>query len=219
MHGLSVKIIMITLSINLFSLNSLAADNVDPYHKKDDTWISISGNAVKVENDSFILDYGKGLITVEMDGLKWYKIDFGVIEGDRVIVHGKIDNDTFETASIEAGSVYDSKLGQFFYASPGDEEADKSSGYWVLFPEDDIHTDEIVVQGTVTSVRGSKFTIDTGTRSVTVNTTKMPYNPLDDKGYQVIKKGDYVRVRGLLMNYDFMLNPMFYAVTIITIVG
>ena len=37
-----------------------------PYMQPDDTWISLSGTVTSVSRDSFTLDYGKGVVTVEM---------------------------------------------------------------------------------------------------------------------------------------------------------
>lgn len=40
-------------------------------------------------------------------------------------------------------------------------------------------------------------TLDTGSRMVTVDTVDMSYNPLDNEGFQKIKKGDRVSVSGM----------------------
>ena len=83
----------------------------NPYLKKDETWISISGRAVDTGIDSFTLDYGEGVIVVEMDGWGWYTDDFQKIEDHKVRVYGRIDDDLYETTTIEASSVYDENLG------------------------------------------------------------------------------------------------------------
>lgn len=58
------------------------------------------------------------------------------------------------------------------------------------------------MRGTVRSIDGRELTIDTGPRMLTVDTATMPYNPLDDKGYISIDRGDYVSVTGT-MGEDF----------------
>ena len=192
---------------------AVAAKN--PYLRSDGTWISISGTAVDTNADSFTLDYGQGVITVEMDDWGWYTDDFQVIEGDKVTVYGKIDDDLYETTTIEASSVYDQNLGTYFYASSADEESGVYYyDYWI---DDDLMIGKTTVRGTVTSINGRQFTIDTGPRKLTVDTISMIYNPLDDKGYQKITKGDYVKVSGN-MDYDFWEGRELMADTVVTLV-
>jgi len=59
----------------------------------------------------------------------------------------------------------------------------------------------MIMRGTVTSINGREFTIDTRPRQLTVDTIMMSYNPLDDIGYPRIDVGDYVSVTGE-MDYD-----------------
>lgn len=105
-------------------------------------------------------------------------------------VNGKIDDDFYETTSIEASSVYVEKLGSYFHASAVDEE---DYAVWYTVP---VVTGQLVVQGTVTAVNDDNFVVNTGLRSVTVDVDEMPYNPLDNMGYQQVDTGDMVRVIG-----------------------
>ena len=168
------------------------AQQVNPYAKADNSWIAISGTVKSAGPDSFVLDYGKGAVTVEMDDWDWYAEGYKLLKGDKVRVYGSIDDDLFETAKIEASSVYVQNLGTYFYASSADEE-DTYVPHGVGL--DPLST---AVTGTVTSIQGRTFTIDTGARQLTVDTTGMPYNPLDDEGYQKIRKGSRVSVSGRL---------------------
>ncbi|MGM0425831.1 MAG: hypothetical protein ACQEQ7_01185 [Thermodesulfobacteriota bacterium] len=84
-----------------------------------------------VQEDSFTLDYGEGTVLVEMDDWDWYDEEGTVLEGDKVTVYGKIDDDLYEATSIEASSVYVENLGTYFYASSADEEYDDDYDYWV----------------------------------------------------------------------------------------
>lgn len=72
------------------------------------------------------------------------------------------------------------------------------------------------VRGTVTGVDGREFTIDTGPRKLTVDTSTMVYNPLDKKGYQTVDKGDYVSVSGH-MEDDFWEGRELMADTVVTL--
>ena len=103
-------------------LVGIAATN--PYLKPDEAWVSISGTAVSPTADSFVLDYGEWVITVEMDDWDWYGDTPAGIDGDKVTVYGQIDDDFFETTTIEASSVYVENRGTYYYASSDDEEED-----------------------------------------------------------------------------------------------
>ena len=168
----------------------------DPYMEPDDSWISLSGTVKAVTADAFTLDYGKGMITVEMDDGDRDADGYKLIEGDKVTVNGIIDDGLFETRTIEASSVYVEKLDTYFYASAADEEGDVFVTYW-----SPVVVSRTVVQGTVTEVNDEEFVLNTGARAITVEVEEMPYNPLDDEGYQKVDVGDRVSVTGT-MDYD-----------------
>jgi hypothetical protein len=100
-----------------------------------------------VTPDTFTLDYGKGVVTVEMDDGHRDADAYKLFEGDKVTVNGKIDDDLYETTKIEASSVYVEKLGTYFYASPVDEE--DVFFYTVTTP---VVVGDLTVRGTVTDV-------------------------------------------------------------------
>ncbi|MDX1644970.1 MAG: hypothetical protein R3244_11495 [Thermoanaerobaculia bacterium] len=194
----------------LVALPATAEEN--PYLQPDDTWISLSGTVEAVSPDAFTLDYGDGIITVEMDDGDRDADAYALIEGDKVTVTGKIDDDFYETTTIEASSVYVENIGTYFYASAVDEE---DTFVTVTTP---IVVSETVVQGTVTDVRITEFTIDTGLRELTVEVDEMPYDPLDDEGYQKIEVGDRVSVRGD-MDVDLFEGRVLEANSIVTLSG
>lgn len=181
-----------------FPGSALSANNEkSPYLKKDESWISISGTAVDANSKSFTLDYGQGIVTVEMDPWDWYNKDYQNIEGHKVKVYGEVDDDTYETTTIEASSVYDESLGEYFIAPrAADEEAIDGSEYDYWMDADPIEPGEMTIRGTVSSEDGREFTIDTGSRKMTIDTSDMGYNPLDQKGYPQLDENDYVSVSG-----------------------
>ena len=136
-----------------------------------------------------------------MDDWDWYSEGYKILEGGKVTVYGEIDDDLFETTTIEASSVYVENLGTYFYANSADEETDDDYDYWITY--DPIVIGDTVLRGTVISVDDEEFTINTGIRKVTVETEDMPYNPLDKTGFQKIETGDYVSVSGT-MDDDFL---------------
>lgn len=184
-----------------------------PYLQADDTWISLSGTAVDVGPDSFVLDYGYNTVKVEMDDWDWFEEAGEVLEGDQVSVYGEVDDDTFEKSSIEASSVYVESLGTYFYASAADEEGIEAID---MMPQTPVVVGDTVLTGSVTSIEGREFTIDSGLQEITVDTGEMLYNPLDDKGFQQIDKGEQVTVVGE-MDDDLFESRELTAESIITL--
>jgi len=182
----------------------------DPYEAADDTWISVSGEVESVSPDMFALNYGDGLITVEMDDGDRDADAYKLVKGDRVTVYGKVDDDLFETRSIEASSVYVENLGTHFFASAVDEE---DVFITVTTP---VVVSRIELQGRVTNVGLDQFSIDNGTREITVEIDELPYNPLDDEGYLKITEGDWVRVIGE-MQPDFMQGRILMADSVVSV--
>lgn len=160
----------------------------------DGSWVSMTGKVATANASGFTLDYGEGVITVETDD--WDSIGDGwaIAEGDKVTVYGRVDDSLYLSRKIEAGSVYIHDLGTMVTApSPADEEDAEIVSYTYLSVPADY---DLQVVGTVTSVSGREFTIDTGDRQVSVDTLQMGYNPLDDVGVVQIEEGDFVGVSG-----------------------
>jgi hypothetical protein len=168
----------------------------DPSERKDGSWITVSGTAVSPSADAFTLDYGQGTIRVEMDDWQGYRIN----DGNRVTVSGRIDDDFFETKSINASYVYDQNYSSYFYA-----DATYESNYFWNASNKPIVLGESTLYGTVSSVDPDdrSFVLDTDKRKVTVTTNSMYYNPLDKVGYQRIEVGDRVTVGGQMKDGFF----------------
>lgn len=183
--------VILTFTASTTMIPTLALAAGSPYTNPDDTWINLSGTAVETGPSSFILDYGQGTITVEMDDWSWYEKDgYGLVEGDKITVYGKVDDGLAESNTIEASSVYVESLGTYFYADSADEE---ELNYSVVTP---IVAGYTVLTGTVTSTSKTEFTIDTDTQKMTIDTLTLGYNPLDQKGYQQVNEGDLATVTG-----------------------
>lgn len=173
-------------------LGSAALANAEsPKTAENDSWISVSGTIVSTTPDAFRLDYAGGVITVEMDDFDFFKEGRALLENDKVVVYGKIDDGLFEKRTIEASSVYVENLNTYFRASAVDEE--DFSSWTVSSP---IVVGKMELTGTVTSIKDREFTVNTGLRKIRVDTWGLPYNPMDDKGYLKIDVGDLVKVHG-----------------------
>ena len=187
-----------------------AATAQDPYEQPDESWISIEGTVTLVMADAFHLDYGAGAIVVEMDDGDRDADGYKLQAGDRVAVRGRVDDDLFENTTIEASSVYVENIGTYFFASAEDEE-----DAFITIPGP-VTPSRFIVQGTVMEVSDEKFTILSGITEVHVNVADMPYNPLDDEGYQKIEEGDYVSVTGM-MDHDLTHGPELEATSVVTL--
>jgi len=191
--------------VAILVLNASRASALDPASRPDNSWISISGSVKDVATNSFNLDFGDGVIMVEMDDGDRDAKGYQLLPGDKVTVTGKIDDDFFEKASIKASSVYLEKLGTYFFAA----KADKGSLY--VIEKIPVIVADTVVQGVVTEVEDHEFKLDTAVRTLTVDVGKMPYNPLDDEGYLKIRPGNVVRVtgridKGLFLGRELIAN-------------
>lgn len=187
----------------------------NPYLMSNNSWISIGGKVIDVSANRFMLDYGKGLVRVEMDDGDRDADGYKLVAGDKVTVNGKIDDDFFEQTKIEASSVYVEKLGTHFWASAADEE--DTFLFTSLGP---VVVDSFtVVSGTVSKVNPPEheFTLDTGPRMLTIEVDEMAYDPLDDEGYQKIRPGDVVRASGRLDEDDLFEGRALEAESIITL--
>lgn len=160
-----------------------------PYTEPDNSYVSLTGDVVSAEADSFLLNYGEGIVTVEMDDWDSYGDAYAIMENDDVTVYGYVDDDFYETTTIEASSVFVENLNTYFYASGADEEttATVAAGFYDYDYE---------VTGTVTEVMGREFTLDTGNRQIRVDTLSLGYNPMDDNGFIKIEEGDRITVFG-----------------------
>lgn len=205
------------LALTLAGTITLPALAQDPASRPDESWISISGTVVDPTSNSFILDYGDGIITVEMDDWDNYSDAYGLMEGDRVTVYGAIDDDLFETATIEASSVYVEGLNTYFYASAADEEDPLAwTAPWTLTGP--VALAQTTVRGRVIEVDplADDFTMATGSQVLQVDADDLGYDALDDKGFQQIDVGDRVSVTGRI-DHDFLEGRELEAERIVTL--
>lgn len=172
--------------------------------KSNGEHITLSGTVRDVKANSFHLKTGNKDILVEMDDYnKWSADGFKLVNGDQVVVNGRIDQDFLEKKKIEAGSVYVKNINTTFYADSADEEDLPYVPSTYLSIKTLPEGAQADIQGQVTDVSGREFTVDTGVRKVTVDTQKMLYNPLDERGFTKLKKGDRVRVSGVVEDNFF----------------
>lgn len=186
------------LLVMAFVFSGLVEEAVaqDPDDKSNNAWISISGWVISADENSFVLDYGKNTVVVELKDWEWYSDNFGVVEDFRVTVYGRIDDSMIETTTIEPISVYVEDMGTYFHVGSTDKKEEANFYDWVTPP--DVKVGQVTITGTVTKVNGRRFSIARGKKEIVVDTGSMDYNPMDDKGFQRVEKGDVVKVSGQL---------------------
>ena len=211
-NALAGTIAAICLSASV-SAQQDVSEAKDPANLPDDTWISLTGTVTSTTADSFKLDHGDGIITVEMDDWDAFGDAWPLMDGDKVTVYGDVDNDLFEKTTIEAGSVYVDDLNTFFYASAADEE---EFGEWIIDIDADLG--DLTYIGTVELVDPltNTFTIDTGATALSVDTSALLYDPLDDEGFQQIDVGDRVSVDAVI-DADFFGDQDLLATSVVTL--
>ncbi len=191
-----------TFALTAASLTAISlapAHGQDPYEKPDESWISISGSVAAAADAYFTLDYGDGLITVEMDDWDWYQEGSLISAGENVTVYGRVDDSFYEARTIDADSVYVADRNTYFHANDADEEGDIHYRYAYYYsPALAVEGSWVTVSGAVKDVTGRELTLDTGVRDIKVDTDEMLYNPFDDVGYQQIDVGDTISVYGQL---------------------
>ena len=134
----------------------------------DRSWINLSGTVVTAGPAAFVLDYGAGEITVEMDDWDWYREGQALLPGDPVTVTGMVDDDLWQAKRIEASSVYARNLNTYFYASGDDEEELQESSVYVA--SGPTYSD---TTGYVTAVEGQELTVNSGSGQVRVDLTRL----------------------------------------------
>ncbi len=220
-HAFNKLLMPAAIAAALTSSGSFAdktADEPNPYTMPDNAWISINGTVVNPAAEVFMLDYGEGMITVEMDDWDAYGEAHALLDGDAVTVFGRVDDDLFEVASIEASSVYVKSLNTFFHANAADEEVTALPYHYVNVITAPQALSSTTLTGTVKAVDddSDQFVIDMAGMDITVETYDLAYNPLDDMGFQQIDKGDRVSVTGSL-DYEFIDGQVLHADFITTI--
>jgi uncharacterized protein YdeI (BOF family) len=190
------------LALIVTGLTLSQANAQSPYAMEDDSWISLSGTVQSIDGDSFVLDYGEGTINVELEDWDWYPETSSGLVNETVTVSGMIDDDFFETAEINADSVYLDRLNSYYWVNP-------QATYTYYYPyADPVDTEMATIEGQVTEIHGDhEFSINTGNRAVRVEVDMLPETGLDE-----LTVGDRIRANGE-MDYDLFEGREFDAQT------
>jgi uncharacterized protein YdeI (BOF family) len=200
---------IIFATFGALALTATQAQAVNPYLPPDQSWITLTGTVTSAGDEELHLDFGSGVITVEMDDWYWEELEPEQLEGDVVRVSGRIDDDLFEGREIQADSIYVDAMKTYFY--PDIDFTHRGPLYTALSDGS-----QMTVTGVVQDIDDEEFVVAVGTKTVRVNTDELGYNPLDDEGIQQIDEGDVVAVSGEV-DVDFFENAELSARAIATI--
>lgn len=183
----------IAIAGSAFLASPAFAQEPNPYHAPNATWLSLEGTVTEVGSDTFTMDYGPARVAVEMDDSVFDSAAYQLDSGERVRVTGVVDDDLFETTTIEAASVFVEDANTWFYSPSSADEED--SFVTNTMP---VEVSDVLVQGTVNSVdpNDDEFVVEAGVQDIRVETEELAYNPLDQAGFQQVDVGDRVSVAG-----------------------
>jgi len=171
-----------------------------PHSAPESIWISLSGTVAEANARTLTLDYGAGTIPVTLAGREWPLNDLPIQTGERITVHGRIDEDLFEGRGIVAQSLY--VPDQSTYYQPDRDFRGGPVGF-LWFPAQPPGGSRVSVSGIVASIDGRELMLDAGSQRLRVDTRSMPIDPLERSGAQQIEAGDPVWVSGVL-DLDFV---------------
>lgn len=165
----------------------------------DQSPVVLTGTIQSVSDDEFVLSYGSGNITVEMEDWNWNGENMKNLRvGDRVTVTGQIDDDLFEGREIEADNIYLTASNVYYYregstASPIMGTAYRSPNTSTMAGDGTF----VAMSGRVSNINGKEFTLtDENNMTMQVDTGELGYDPLDAEGVQRVREGDMIQVYG-----------------------
>jgi uncharacterized protein YdeI (BOF family) len=176
----------------LTPITSFAANNETPLPSRSDgADVVLTGKVGDIRSDEFDLHYSTGSITVELDDLKWTGRETDYLrKGQFVTVSGQIDDDLFEGREIKAENLFIQSSSVYYYTN------DARPSYAVQYEREGADERYVSMQGTVSDIKGDKFTITGRNHAVMqVDAGDLNYDPFDDEGIK-IKAGDRVHVYG-----------------------
>lgn len=201
LHGCMKKLpTIISASLGLLLLPAASQESeatvkepakVSPWQKSDGEWITISGKVTSAGVNLFVLDYGKGAITVEIDDYDRDLEGFNIVKDDKVIVVGRVDADEGQKRTIEASSVYVKSIGKSFFASADDEEEAV-----VKLRKATLEGRQLALKGKVTMVAKDFLTLDTGYQLIDVSTQAINGQAITEDKKVTVKVGDKITVLG-----------------------
>jgi uncharacterized protein YdeI (BOF family) len=173
---------------------------------QDNSNVVLSGTVAGVNQDEFVLNYGSGTVTVEMDDWDFFKDKArALVPGETVTVTGHIDDDLFEGREVEADTVYVHDRFTYYYQDTNTDLPVQAFNNRTM-PNNGTNAmgpgigdgSWISATGLIENVNGQEFTLNTGHGAIKVDTDSLGYNPMNDEGFRRLTAGDRVYVSGVI---------------------
>lgn len=189
----------------------------------DESPVVLTGVVQSVSDDEFVLSYGSGAITVEMDTWGWTPADMAKIKtGDRVTVTGNIDDDLFEGREIEADNIYLNANNVYYYREGTRAYPIMGTTYGSMDTSAAPMASDgtfVAMSGRVSNIRGKEFTLtDDNNMTMQVDLGRLGYDPLDEEGIQRVRNGDLIQVYGEI-DEDFFERKEILASRVISLMN
>lgn len=161
----------------------------------DEAKISLTGTVTSTADEEFQLEYGGGVVTVELDRFDWINDPAEILlPGENVMVTGTVDDDWFEGRELVANTLQLNDSFVYYHVDPlssypihlyGAEAAkEMRDGAYVT------------TSGTIKNHSGDRFEVSYQNGSIPVDVSSLGYNPFDNEGIQKLEEGDRVYVYG-----------------------
>lgn len=162
------------------------------------SYATLTGTVADAGDDQVKLDYGDGLITVDLEAFDWDQDARPIAQGERVTVFGRIDQALYDEQALRATSLYAYNRSAYYYADQDDRTAFDLGEPVFINNLMDREGTWIALSGEVVGMDGRDVTLDTGESEITVDTSQMQYDPTDAVGYLRLRPGDRISAAGFV---------------------
>jgi len=185
------------VSLTLIALTAFAFGDTDPSASAqgratgESVRVGVGGEVAAISGDRLRLGEGPDAILVDLEGIDYFdeRRTWRGLRGERVMVYGRFAEGN---RTIDASTVFLDELSSYVHAGP---EAEAAFDRWSS-PAAEEGTAGI--RSRVVAIDGGVLRLAYPEGTFTVDTTDLPFDPLDDDGAVRISVGDRVEVWGSL---------------------
>ncbi len=183
---LSVLLLAASISVAAWAQVEPGPGTNNPHQVPEGSWVGITGQVESTGPGSFMLDYGKGTIKVDLEPTSTKQHAF--IKDEQVRVYGLVDDGFFKAKTIKAHAVYVESLQTYACTTEGAEVFCASFAPVVY--------SGVVVHGRVTAVSPGNVQVDDGEKLIGVDTSALEAAQGENVMATTAKVGDLVTVVG-----------------------
>ncbi len=185
---LSVLALCTLFSATMMAQDTRSSGENSPLKAAAGSWVGVSGTVESTSKGTFVLDYGDGNITVNVDPEASNPHEFKANEA--VTVYGILDEGFFTATTINARTVYLNS--QKSYACSTGNSADEVISF---VPAVYAGT---LIHGRVTKVDGTNIMVDEGSRMISVDVATLEAEMKNSTGFPEVDAGDLITAVGTM---------------------